>query len=86
MIKSNDTIIKVENLTKKYDDFISVDNISFEINKGDNFDFLEHNGAGKTTTITMLTTLLKPSSGSIKIGNLNTEYDSIIIIKNRLFA
>lgn len=81
MIKSNETIIKVENLTKKYDNFISVDNISFEISKGDIFGFLGHNGAGKTTTITMLTTLLKPSSGSIKIGNLNTEDDSMIIRK-----
>ena len=62
-------MIKVENLTKKFNDFIAVDNVSFSVNKGEIFAFLGPNGAGKTTTIRMLTTLLKPTSGRILINN-----------------
>ncbi len=62
-------MIKVENLTKKFNDFIAVDNISFSVNKGEIFAFLGPNGAGKTTTIRMLTTLLKPTSGQVLINN-----------------
>ncbi len=64
-------MIKVKNLTKKFKDFSAVDNISFEVNKGDLFAFLGPNGAGKTTTIKMLTTLLKPTSGEIFLNNYN---------------
>jgi len=59
------TIIEVKNLTKKFGDIIAVDNISFNVEKGEIFAFLGPNGAGKSTTIKMLTTLLKPSSGSM---------------------
>jgi ABC-2 type transport system ATP-binding protein len=61
-------MIRVENLTKKFGDFVAVDNISFSVNKGEIFAFLGPNGAGKTTTIKMLTTLLKPTAGSITIN------------------
>ncbi len=61
-------MIKVENLTKKFGDFIAVDNVSFSVNKGEIFAFLGPNGAGKTTTIRMLTTLLKPTSGRVLIN------------------
>jgi len=61
-------MIEVENLTKKFNDFVAVNNISFSIQKGEIFAFLGPNGAGKTTTIRMLTTLLKPTSGKIKIN------------------
>lgn len=61
-------IIKTENLTKKFKDFIAVDNISFSVDEGEIFAFLGPNGAGKTTTIKMLTTLLKPTSGEIFIN------------------
>jgi len=63
-------MIDVENLTKKFGNFIAVDNISFSVNKGEIFAFLGPNGAGKTTTIKMLTTLLNPTSGRISLdGN-----------------
>jgi ABC-2 type transport system ATP-binding protein len=63
-------MIDVENLTKKFGDFIAVDNISFSVDKGEIFAFLGPNGAGKTTTIKMLTTLLNPTSGKISLdGN-----------------
>jgi len=65
-------IIQVNNLTKKFNSHITaVDNISFEIERGDIFAFLGPNGAGKSTTIKMLTTLLHPTSGSILINGFD---------------
>lgn len=64
-------IISVKNLTKKFDDFVAVDNISFEVKKGEIFAFLGPNGAGKTTTIKMLTTLLDPTNGTISLNNFD---------------
>ena len=69
-------IIKTSNLTKKFNDFTAVDDISFSVSKGEIFGFLGPNGAGKTTTIKMLTTLLNPTDGTADIAG----YD---IIKKR---
>ncbi|WP_368487948.1 ABC transporter ATP-binding protein [Clostridium sp. BJN0013] len=66
-----DYIISVENLTKKFGEKIAVDNISFNVKKGAIFGFLGTNGAGKSTTIKMLTGLLIPSAGNIKVSNCN---------------
>ncbi len=63
--------IEVEHLTKKFKSLTAVDNISFNVKKGEIFAFLGPNGAGKTTTIKMLTTLLHPTSGKIKINNFD---------------
>lgn len=60
-------IITVKNLTKKFNGFIAVNNLSFKVKKGEIFAFLGPNGAGKTTTIKMLTTLLRPTAGKILI-------------------
>ena len=60
-------IIKVKNLTKKFKDFTAVDDISFDVEKGEIFAFLGPNGAGKSTTIKMLTTLLSPTTGSLML-------------------
>ncbi|MFA6300890.1 MAG: ATP-binding cassette domain-containing protein [Candidatus Paceibacterota bacterium] len=65
------SIIEVKNLTKKFGDFMAVDDISFSVEKGEIFAFLGPNGAGKTTTIKMLTTLLDPTAGEVKINNFN---------------
>jgi ABC-2 type transport system ATP-binding protein len=72
-------IIKVEKLTKTFDHISAVDNISFDVLKGEIFAFLGPNGAGKTTTIKMLTTLLKPTSGKILL-------DGEDVIKNQKLA
>src|SRR5579863_7674458 len=64
-------MIHVENLVKKFGDFTAVDNISFEVPKGEIFAFLGPNGAGKTTTIKILTTLLKATSGTVEVDGLN---------------
>jgi len=58
-------MIRVQNLVKKFADFTAVNDVSFEVAKGEIFAFLGPNGAGKTTTIKMLTTLLPPTSGSL---------------------
>jgi len=61
-------IIKVENLTKRFNGITAVDNISFEVEEGTIFGFLGPNGAGKTTTINILCTLLSPTSGNAYIA------------------
>src|SRR5437867_1829248 len=69
-------MIEVKNLTKKFGNFVAVDNISLNVKRGEIFAFLGPNGAGKTTTIKMLTTLLKPTSGEIFLNGNN-------VIKNQ---
>ena len=61
--------IQTKNLTKKFGKLIAVDNLNLEISEGELFGFLGPNGAGKTTTISMLCTILKPTSGSAKVWN-----------------
>lgn len=65
------TAIQVENLTKRFNGLIAVDNISFSINRGEVFGLLGPNGAGKTTIIAMLSTMLKPTSGSASVNNFD---------------
>jgi ABC-2 type transport system ATP-binding protein len=64
-------MIRAQGLVKKFGDFTAVDNIAFDVAKGEIFAFLGPNGAGKTTTIKMLTTLLRPTSGSVSLDGLN---------------
>ncbi len=61
------SIIKVENFTKKYGDFVAVNNISFEVEEGTIFAFLGPNGAGKSTTINTLCTIFEKTSGTLLI-------------------
>jgi len=64
-------MIRAQELVKKFGDFTAVDNIAFDVAKGEIFAFLGPNGAGKTTTIKMLTTLLRPTSGSVSLDGLD---------------
>jgi ABC-2 type transport system ATP-binding protein len=64
-------MISVRNLTKRFGDLAAVQDISFNVKKGEIFAFLGPNGAGKSTTIKILTTLLAPSSGSVEIDGLD---------------
>ena len=61
-------ILTVRNLVKKFGELIAVNGISFEIDSGEIFSLLGPNGAGKTTTISILSTLLSPTSGDAEIG------------------
>ncbi len=60
-------MIEISNLTKRFGSFTAVDNLTLTIPRGSIFAFLGTNGAGKTTTIRMMTGVLKPTSGSVKI-------------------
>ena len=64
-------MIRVANLVRQFADFTAVDHISFEVRPGEIFAFLGPNGAGKTTTIKMLTTLMRPTGGTIEIDGLD---------------
>lgn len=64
---TNQVLLETVNLTKDYKGFKAVNNLSITINKGEIVGFLGPNGAGKTTTISMLSTILKPTSGQIII-------------------
>ncbi len=70
-------MIRVRNLVKTFSSssgsFTAVNDVSFDVEEGEIFAFLGPNGAGKTTTIKMLTTLLKPTSGSIEMDGLNPQ-------------
>ena len=66
-------MIKIETLTKKFGRFTAVDDISLEVPAGSIFAFLGTNGAGKTTTIRMITGVLKPTSGTVKIGDYDVQ-------------
>ena len=71
-------MIKASNLRKVYGgDFVSVDNLSFDINKGEIVGFVGQNGAGKTTTIKMLTGILRPTSGTVAINGADIEKEPV---------
>ena len=70
-----DTIIRVVGLTKSYGEVIAVDNVGFQVYRGELFGFLGPNGAGKTTTINMLTGLARLDAGNITIGSIDCTRD-----------
>lgn len=67
--------IEVENLTKRFGDFVAVDGLSFSVGHGEVFGLLGPNGAGKSTLIRMLTTLVPPSSGSARVNGFDVVRD-----------
>ena len=66
-----ETVVEVRNLTKKYGDLVAVNDVSFEIEKGEFFGLVGPNGAGKTTTVEMLEGLRGPDGGSIRVLGLD---------------
>ncbi len=68
-------MLKVKNVTKYYNDFKAVDNLSFEVKEGEIFGLLGANGAGKTTTFRMIMNLLEPTSGQITLNGKKIDYD-----------
>src|SRR5437867_10650133 len=71
--------IRVSELTRKYGDFLAVDHISFEVNRGEILGYLGPNGAGKSTTVKMLTGILAPTSGRILIDGLDLAENALAI-------
>lgn len=72
-------IIKVDKLTKKYNDFIAVNHLSFEVPKGIIFGILGPNGAGKTTTLEIIETIKSKTSGKVFINGLDLDQDTSLI-------
>jgi drug efflux transport system ATP-binding protein len=67
--------IQVRDLTRRFGQFVAVDHLSFDVGRGEIFGFLGSNGAGKSTTIRMLCGLLRPTSGSAKVGGIDVAAD-----------
>ena len=75
MPSANGAIIEAAGLTKRYGEVLAVDNISFDVSKGELFGFLGPNGAGKTTTINMLTGLARLDRGTIRISGIECTHN-----------
>jgi ABC-2 type transport system ATP-binding protein len=67
--------IEVHHLTRRYGDFVAVNDVSFDVGKGEIFGFLGSNGAGKSTTIRMLCGLLRPTAGTALVGGIDVTKD-----------
>jgi ABC-2 type transport system ATP-binding protein len=72
-------MIEVVNFTKKYGDFVAVDDLSFSIGQGEVFGFIGPNGAGKSTTIRFLATLLRPTSGEGRVAGHSVVSDPMAV-------
>ena len=66
-------MISCRNLTRRFGEFTAVDNLTFEVDEGAICAFLGPNGAGKSTTVKMLTGLLPPSSGEVKVCGIDAK-------------
>jgi ABC-2 type transport system ATP-binding protein len=69
------TAIEARNLTRRFGDFVAVNDVSFDVRAGEVFGFLGSNGAGKSTTIRMLCGLLRPTSGTARVGGIDVGSD-----------
>src|SRR6187455_1646864 len=78
----SDTVIKAENLTKRFGNFTAVNEISFHVDKGEIFGFLGANGAGKTTAMRMLCGLSIPTSGKATVAGFDVYNNTEDIKKN----
>lgn len=68
-------MIEADQLTRRYGDFLAVDNVSFSISHGEIVGLLGHNGAGKTTIMKMLTGYLEPSAGTVRVDGISISED-----------
>jgi ABC-2 type transport system ATP-binding protein len=82
MANDRSTIISTNALTKKFGAFTAVDNVSFEVQRGEVVGYLGPNGSGKTTTIRMLCGLLHPTAGSAKVNGLDIVHDAEAVKRN----
>ncbi len=75
--RKEEVLVSLENVTKYYGDRLAVDNISFDVGKGEILGFLGPNGAGKTTTMRMITGYMPPTSGKITIIGINMQENPV---------
>ena len=78
----NGWAVEVENLVKRFGDFVAVDHISLRVRRGEIFGFLGPNGAGKSTAIRILCGLLRPTSGTARVGGIDVSRDPETIRQN----
>ena len=78
------TVIKLENISKKYGSFLALDNINLEVQDGEIIGLIGPNGAGKTTTLKLIAKLLRPNSGKILLRNIRGELQDINKNSNEL--
>ncbi len=81
-INKHETVISVQNLVKKFGNFLANDNLNFDVYSGEIFGFLGANGAGKTTTIRILSGLSAPTSGKVIIAGVDATRNPEKIKKN----
>src|SRR5512135_3365957 len=70
-----DTVIVINQLTRRFKETVAVDRLSLEVHAGEIFGFLGHNGAGKTTTVRLLNGVIEPTSGSMRVLGLDPQVD-----------
>ena len=75
--KITDPMIELIGITKKYAAFTAVDNLSLSVNQGEIFGFIGPNGAGKTTTIKIISGIMQPTSGSVRICGIDTRRNPV---------
>ncbi|MGL4797409.1 MAG: ABC transporter ATP-binding protein [Paraclostridium sp.] len=73
------SLIEVKNITKRFNDKIALDNISFSVNEGEFFGLIGPNGAGKSTLISIMTNLMLPNNGCIEVNNMDLSKNPIEI-------
>jgi ABC-2 type transport system ATP-binding protein len=73
---SSNALVKIMNLTKKYGDFVAVNDLSLEVRRGEFFGLIGPNGAGKSTTIGVMSTYIEPTTGKITIDGLDVVKDA----------
>ncbi len=74
-------MIAVQKLTKKYDKIVALDDVSFDVEKGEIVGLLGHNGAGKTTAMKIMTGFLEPTNGTVSVGGIDVQKDRIGVQK-----
>jgi ABC-2 type transport system ATP-binding protein len=72
--------VEISDLVKQFGDFVAVDHINLRVDRGSFFGFLGPNGAGKSTTIKMLTGLLAPTSGDLRVLNFDVSKQPMEVI------
>jgi ABC-2 type transport system ATP-binding protein len=80
MAKPDEHAIEVENLTKRYGDLLAVNDISFNVRKGEVFAFLGPNGAGKTTTVEIIDMIRTPTSGKVRLLGMDVTKQKLAIV------
>ena len=81
---SDEPVLVVEHLTKRFGDRLAVDDLSFSVGAGEVFGFLGPNGAGKTTTVRMLATLIQPTGGAARVAGFPLDPRNGVEIRKRI--